>query len=176
MYSRIVVRFSQRIVNTKPGSVNHKTVPAIFSRFNSSTSSKENETSKVDKNIKFATLFRNSPLVQLGMPEGKIVVGNVVDVVGDDIYIDFGFKFNAVCKRPRQNGVYVACFLSLIILTFMFSCRAYVRGAKVRVRINDLELSDRFLGSQIDMTLLEADVTLLGVVSTPARVEKTESS
>ncbi|KAJ6223466.1 hypothetical protein RDWZM_002011 [Blomia tropicalis] len=99
--------------------------------------------------VSFATLFRNSPLVQLGLPEGKIVVGKVVDTVGDDLYIDFGFKFNAVCRRPKLNST------------------NYIRGAMVRVKINDLELSDRFLGSPQDMTLLEADVTLLGLVSTP---------
>lgn len=52
----------------------------------------------------FASLFRNSPLVQLGPPEGKVVVGTVVDVVGDDLYIDFGFKFTAVCRRPKMNA------------------------------------------------------------------------
>ena len=39
---------------------------------------------------------------------------------------------------------------------------AFTHGAKVKVRINDLELSDRFLGSNQDMTLLEADITLIG--------------
>ena len=49
-------------------------------------------------------------------------------------------------------------------------CRLYARGAKVKVRINDLELSDRFLGSTQDMTLLEADVTLLGLHSSPIKI------
>ena len=49
----------------------------------------------------------------------------------------------------------------------MFFCSYYVRGAQVKVKINDLELSDRFLGSTQDMTLLEADVTLLGLLSSP---------
>ena len=44
----------------------------------------------------------------------------------------------------------------------------------MKVRINDLELSDRFLGSTKDMTLLEADVTLLGLVSTPVKSAKSE--
>ncbi|XP_017491406.1 PREDICTED: 28S ribosomal protein S28, mitochondrial-like [Rhagoletis zephyria] len=106
----------------------------------------------------FASLFRNSPLVQLGPPEGKVVVGTVVDVVGDDLYIDFGFKFTAVCRRPKVNA------------------GNYVQGSTVKVRINDLELSDRFLGSTQDMTLLEADVTLLGLVSSPVPASSSSSS
>ncbi|XP_059487189.1 small ribosomal subunit protein bS1m [Neocloeon triangulifer] len=99
----------------------------------------------------FATLLRNSKFMDLGDPKGKIVSGYIYHIVGDDLYIDFGFKFPCVCIRPARNGA------------------AYVRGAKVRLRINELELSTRFLGSERDMTLLEADCTLLGLIYSPAQ-------
>ncbi|RZF47193.1 hypothetical protein LSTR_LSTR004902 [Laodelphax striatellus] len=102
-------------------------------------------------NLSFATLFKNSKFIDLGDPQGKIVVGKVFHVVGDDLYIDFGWKFHCVCSRPNKNG------------------SDYVRGAKVRIMIKDLELSTRFLGSEKDLTILEADATLLGLISSPAR-------
>ncbi|EZA61863.1 28S ribosomal protein S28, mitochondrial [Ooceraea biroi] len=98
----------------------------------------------------FASLVRNSKFVDLGDPEGKIVIGKVFHVVGDDLYIDFGWKFHCVCRKPVKKGQY------------------YVRGAKVRLMIKDLELSSKFLGATTDITLLEADCTLMGLVWSPA--------
>ena len=93
--------------------------------------------------VRFATLLRNSKFIQMGDPKGRIVVGTIFEVIGEDMYIDFGGKFHCVIRRPRAHG-------------------KYIRGANVRVLLQDLELSARFLGSSTDMTLLEADAVLRG--------------
>ena len=80
----------------------------------------------------------------MGDPVRKTVVGRIYHVVDDDLYIDFGHKFPCVCQRPSHDKF------------------KYVRGAEVKLLIKDLEMSQKFLGYEKEMTLLEADCVLLG--------------
>lgn len=63
----------------------------------------------------------------------------------------------------------------IIISPFHSPCRDYIRGSIVRLRVKDLELSTRFLGSEKDLTILEADCHLIGVVSTPGKTKSREA-
>ncbi|KJH41914.1 hypothetical protein DICVIV_12097 [Dictyocaulus viviparus] len=102
------------------------------------------------KGLSFSSMLRNSKLMQMGDFDGRIISGRIVHRMHDDLYIDFGMKFNAVCKAPNVNS------------------DAYCEGAGVLLRLRDPELSERFLGSKRDLTLLEADATLLKLLRSPA--------
>lgn len=60
--------------------------------------------------------------------------------------------------------------ISRYLIWFHFSL--YVRGAEVKLKIKELELSSRFLGEEKDLTILEADCILLGLISTPKSQKK----
>ncbi|GJQ87400.1 hypothetical protein Trydic_g14546 [Trypoxylus dichotomus] len=126
------------IVSTTPPKPKSGFVKA-FEKFQSLDSTDKEES------YTFKELLMKSKFIDLGDPEGKIVTGKIYHIVEDDLYIDFGWKFHCVCPRPKANA------------------SSYVRGAKVRLMIKDLELSTRFLGYERDLTLLEADCVLLGL-------------
>jgi len=81
----------------------------------------------------------------MGNPVGQVVVGKVYHIVDDDLYIDFGHKFGCICKKPRDDR------------------GKYVRGTEVKLKIKSLELSQRFLGYDQDISLMEAEALLLGL-------------
>ncbi|PIC31032.1 hypothetical protein B9Z55_022079 [Caenorhabditis nigoni] len=107
------------------------------------------------QNQSFASLLRNSKFMQLGDFNGRLMVGKIVNRIQEDVYIDFGLKFNAVCKVPAVNS------------------EAYRSGARVLIRLLDPELSERFLGSKTDLTLLEADAVLVRLLNNTVRRRKT---
>ena len=51
----------------------------------------------------FATMLRKSKLVSLGEYDGRVLVAKIIEVMDDDLYIDFGGKFHCVCPRPRKD-------------------------------------------------------------------------
>ncbi|UMM38615.1 hypothetical protein L5515_009956 [Caenorhabditis briggsae] len=93
--------------------------------------------------------------MQLGDFNGRLMVGKIVNRIQEDVYIDFGLKFNAVCKVPAVNS------------------EPYRSGARVLIRLLDPELSERFLGSKTDLTLLEADAVLVRLLNNTLRRRKT---
>ncbi|ESO86058.1 hypothetical protein LOTGIDRAFT_68398, partial [Lottia gigantea] len=97
----------------------------------------------------FSTLLRNSKLMQIGSYKSRVVSGTIINIVEDDMYIDFGGKFHCVCKKPAVEDTRKG--------------NSYILGNKVKVRINDLEMTSKFLGADRHVTILEADATLIGI-------------
>lgn len=103
----------------------------------------------------FASLIRNSRFISLGDFRGAIVTGKVFHTTEEELYVDFGSKFHAVVKKPREET------------------SLYVRGSIVKLKLLDYEITDRFIGSEHMTSLLEADAILQGLVSTPVGCKRT---
>jgi small subunit ribosomal protein S28 len=121
-----------------------------------SSTTRSPSSSHQTKPMTFAKMFRQSKFVQLGGLKGRLLSGRVVDVVDDDLYVDFGGKFHAVVQRPQTK-----------------QRDQYVTGAVVSIRLQSWEMAARFLGASRHISLLEADAQLVGLLR---RVDRTVTS
>ncbi len=108
----------------------------LFAPFNS------NQDPKTYKKGTFQYLFEKSQFVQALDPIENDVKAEVIAMVEDKLYVDFGCKFHAVvpCRGPPEN---------------------YHVGKKVIITVQDLEMSNHFIGDPKDKSLLEAEAKLV---------------
>ena len=90
--------------NTMPASSNIDEITPRSIEINMNTNQSHiSSESWSHKKESFAYLLKNSKLMQLGDPEGRVVLGTVIEREGDDIYVDFGGKFYCVCRLPETE-------------------------------------------------------------------------
>jgi small subunit ribosomal protein S28 len=127
---------------------NDQSIPSTAQKKSSSSSS-----TNQSEPMTFAKMFRQSKFVQLGGLKGRLLSGRIVDVVDDDLYVDFGGKFHAVVQRPQTK-----------------QRDQHTIGAVVSIRLQSWEMAARFLGASRHISLLEADAQLVGLLR---RVDRT---
>lgn len=107
-------------------------------------SSREEESPKLSDKEIFEKLLRNSKLVSNGtFLVGQATVGQVVAIVNNHLYIDFGGKFYGVVPQTKD-------------------LQHMRKDSMVNVRVKDLEVTMHFLGAPKDSSLLEANIELVG--------------
>lgn len=118
--------------------------PSIKTR---TLSTKLEENNASSSKTTFQKLLDDSLLMKFGRPDNKCLVGKITDVCNDDLYIDFGGKFEAVLKKPEEKSNF------------------YRKGALVRILLRKFEMTGEFLGDPRHITLCEADAILVGPYS-----------
>jgi small subunit ribosomal protein S28 len=122
------------------------------------TMTPKQSTNNPSEPMTFAKMLRQSKFVQLGGLKGRLLSGRIVDVVDDDLYVDFGGKFNAVVQRPQTK-----------------QRDQYTIGAVVSIRLQSWEMAARFLGASRHISLLEADAQLVGLLRRADRTTKSRN-
>jgi len=94
---------TQDIVEAKDSAVKVNNAPSSLPTTTTTTTTKSSLSVTTKTPMTFAQMFKESTFVSLGNLENKYLIGKIVDIVADDMYIDYGGKFNCVCKIPATD-------------------------------------------------------------------------
>ncbi|KAI3386583.1 hypothetical protein SNEBB_002490 [Seison nebaliae] len=103
----------------------------------------------------FPSLLRKSQFVELGELKDKVLIGKIVEVKNEDVYVDYGGKFLAICKKKKDVDSHL-----------------YKRNVSVIIKLLEWEMADSFLGAAKHISLLESDAYLIGLVKETKKSEK----
>lgn len=145
----IMSRFgaSLRTLMTPPTRYRDTKRPIISLRGLSGSTDVETRTNTYSEETFAEMMAKSRLLTSCGTsPVGHKVLGKIIAVVDDNLYIDFGGKFHGVVPCPELGT------------------EIYIVGTKVEVIVKDLEMSAHFLGAPQDSSLLEANIKLVGLL------------
>ena len=104
------------------------------------------ETETEEPEPTFLELLRDSNWMKMGDPRKKKVQSRVISQIGKQVYVDYGHKFYGAFKVPE--GMEPSQFQT---------------GTMVLVRVNDLELTQHFLGEEEMFSLLESGIEFVSL-------------
>ncbi|KAI3381520.1 hypothetical protein SNEBB_001089 [Seison nebaliae] len=127
----------------------------LFSKFSRNCSTNVERVVMSNENDSFPTLLRKSQFVELGELKNQILIGKIVEVKKEDIYVDYGGKFLAICRKKKDVDSHL-----------------YKRNVSVIIKLLEWEMADKFLGAAKHISLLESDAYLIGLVREGKKGEK----
>ncbi|KAI6658574.1 28S ribosomal protein S28, mitochondrial [Oopsacas minuta] len=108
----------------------------------------EHETKPLEPEPNFLEMLRESNWMKMGDPRKKKFRGIVINQVGNQVYVDYGYKFFGVFKVP--DGMEPS---QLKI------------GTKLLILVKELELTQHFLGEESMFSLLESEIEFDSIIT-----------
>ena len=101
----------------------------------------------VESGPKFLEMLRESNWMKMGDPRQKMFRGIVINQIGNQVYVDYGYKFYGVFKIPEG-----------------MEPEQFVTGTKLLVLVKELELTQHFLGEDSLFSLLESEIQFQSLI------------
>lgn len=107
----------------------------------------DEENVPVETQPKFLEVLRESNWMKMGDPRKKTFRGIVINRIGNQVYVDYGYKFHGVFKVPET-----------------MEPEQFGTGTKLLVLVKELELTQHFLGEDSLFSLLESEIQFQSLI------------
>ena len=101
----------------------------------------------VETQPKFLEVLRESNWMKMGDPIKKTFRGIVINQIGNQVYVDYGYKFYGAFKIPEG-----------------METEQFVTGTKLLVLVKELEMTQHFLGEDSMFSLLESEIQFQSLI------------